>query len=112
MTLRDDLETEKEHSAFLEELLKALVGKKWKTLTIYEANKIRENPCTRPHWEWRPLREEDKDERELLALIKYTLGPTFYSVIWWSQGNERWRNALEFYSEKEILEVAEIRRQE
>lgn len=43
MTLRDDLEMEKEGSVFLKTLLKALVGEKWGALTIYEANKIREN---------------------------------------------------------------------
>lgn len=40
--LKAELEEEKDHSAFLEKLLKALHGKGWSKLTISEARRIRE----------------------------------------------------------------------
>ncbi len=40
--LNQKLHEEQEHSAFLEKLLKALYGKGWSRLTIFEANKWRE----------------------------------------------------------------------
>lgn len=40
--LQAELETEKEHSAFLERLLKALYGEGWEKLTLYGAEKWRE----------------------------------------------------------------------
>jgi len=39
----DELETEKEHSDFLERLLKALYGSGWEYLTISKANEIRKS---------------------------------------------------------------------
>jgi len=39
----DELETEKEHSDFLERLLKALYGSGWECLTISKANEIRKS---------------------------------------------------------------------
>jgi len=39
----DELETEKEHSVFLEQLLKALYGSGWEYLTVSKANEIRKS---------------------------------------------------------------------
>ena len=39
----DELETKKEHSDFLERLLKALYGSGWEYLTISKANEIRKS---------------------------------------------------------------------
>ena len=39
--LQEKLQTEIEHSRFLEELLKTLYGKRWNKLTLVEANKWR-----------------------------------------------------------------------
>jgi len=39
----DELETEKDHSNFLEQLLKALYGSGWEYLTISKANEIRKS---------------------------------------------------------------------
>jgi len=39
--LQAELETEKEHSAFLERLLKALYGEDWEKLTLCDAEKWR-----------------------------------------------------------------------
>jgi len=41
--VEDELETEKEHSNFLEQLLKALYGSGWEYLTISKANEIRKS---------------------------------------------------------------------
>lgn len=39
MAIKDELEKEKEHSQFLEELLQTLYGEGWEELTLYEAKK-------------------------------------------------------------------------
>jgi len=41
--VEDELKTEKEHSNFLERLLKALYGSGWEYLTISKANEIRKS---------------------------------------------------------------------
>ena len=41
--VEDELETEKNHSNFLERLLKALYGSGWEYLTISKANEIRKS---------------------------------------------------------------------
>lgn len=45
--LQNDLMKEKEHSAFLEKLLKTLYGDGWEKLTLYEAGKWHRRHLTR-----------------------------------------------------------------
>ena len=45
--LQEKLQTEIEHSRFLEELLKTLYGEGWDKLTLFEAKKWRERHLTR-----------------------------------------------------------------
>jgi len=62
------LEHENEHSAFLEELLKALIGDGWNSMTIYDAKKLNENNAKIKKALIDLVGAESKDELEQLEL--------------------------------------------
>ena len=49
MSIKDELEKEKDHSKFLERLIEAIYGEGWERLTLYEAKEWHKRHFEKPY---------------------------------------------------------------